>query len=58
MDLRVHDIVEMKKPHPCGGVQWEILRIGMDIRMVCLTCGREMLLPRIRTEKSIRKVLG
>ena len=39
MDLRLHDKVELKKPHPCGSTQWEILRVGMDIKLKCLGCG-------------------
>ena len=57
MDLRLHDIAEFKKPHPCGSVQWEILRVGMDIKLRCLKCGREMMSPRNRIEKSIRKII-
>ncbi len=44
--LYVGDIVEMRKPHPCGGTQWEIVRVGADIGLVCRTCGRRILLPR------------
>ncbi|MBR0282287.1 MAG: DUF951 domain-containing protein [Oscillibacter sp.] len=57
MELRVHDRVELKKPHPCGGKTWEILRVGMDIKLRCLTCGHELMLPRSKAEKSIRKLL-
>lgn len=57
MDLRLHDLVELKKPHPCGSVQWEILRVGMDIKLRCQGCGHELMLPRSKAEKSIRKVL-
>ena len=57
MELRVHDRVELKKPHPCGGKTWEILRVGMDIKLRCLTCGHELMLPRSKAEKSIRKRL-
>ena len=38
MDLHLHDLVELKKPHPCGSVQWEILRVGMDIKLRCQGC--------------------
>ena len=58
MDLRLHDLVELKKPHPCGSVQWEILRVGMDIKLRCRGCGHELMLPRSKAEKSIRKVLA
>ncbi len=57
MDLHLHDRVEMKKTHPCGSDTWEVLRIGMDIKLKCLGCGRELMLPRSRVEKSIRKIL-
>lgn len=57
MDLHLHDRVELKKPHPCGGKAWEILRVGMDIKLRCLTCGHELMLPRSKAEKSIRKML-
>ena len=57
MDLRLHDLVKLKKPHPCGGTRWEILRVGMDIKLRCRGCGHELMLPRSKAEKSIRKVL-
>jgi hypothetical protein len=44
--LYIGDIVEMRKPHPCGGYIWEIVRVGADIGLVCATCGRRVLLPR------------
>ena len=57
MDLRLHDLVELKKPQPCGSTQCEILRVGMDIKLRCRGCGHELMLPRSKAEKSIRKVL-
>ena len=42
MDLHLHDKVELKKAHPCGSTQWEILRVGMDIKLKCTRCGREV----------------
>ena len=57
MDLHLHDIVELKKPHPCGSVTWEILRVGMDIKLKCTGCSHELMLPRSRCEKSIRKII-
>lgn len=56
MDLRVGDIVTMKKPHPCGSKDWKLLRVGADIRMECLGCGHLLMLPRNKVEKNIRKV--
>ena len=57
MDIRLNDILEMKKPHPCGGNTFIVLRSGMDFRIKCQKCGHEILLPRIKAEKNIRKVI-
>ena len=57
MDLKLHDIVELKKDHPCGSRRWEVLRVGMDFKMRCQGCGHEVMLPRSKAEKNIRKVL-
>ena len=57
MDVQVQDVLVMKKAHPCGSTQWEILRVGMDIKLKCLGCGHELMLPRSKAEKSIRKIL-
>ena len=57
MDLRQHDKVELKNPHPCGSTQWEILRMGMGIKLKCLGCGHELMVPRSKAEKSIRKIM-
>ena len=56
MDIRLGDILLMKKPHPCGEKRWRVLRVGMDFRLKCLGCGHEVLLPRSRAEKHIRAV--
>lgn len=58
MDLHLHDLVELKKPHPCGAVRWEILRVGMDIKLRCQGCGHELMLPRSKAEKAIKKILS
>ena len=57
MDIRVNDILEMKKNHPCGGKQFLVLRAGMDFRVRCMKCEREVMVPRIKIEKNIKKVL-
>ena len=57
MDLHLHDIVELKKAHPCGSTRWEILRVGMDIKLKCQGCGHELMVPRSKAEKIIRKIL-
>ncbi len=56
MDIRLGDRLEMKKNHPCGCREFEVLRIGMDFRLRCLGCGHEMMLPRLKAEKNIRRV--
>mgnify|MGYP005956826645 FL=1 len=55
--FEVGDVVKLKKPHPCGSHEWEILRVGADFRLKCTGCGREVLLPRIKAEKLIRGVV-
>lgn len=57
MDVRVGDIVEMKKPHPCGNKMFLLTRVGMDFKIKCTRCGREVMVPRVKVEKNIRKVL-
>lgn len=57
MQLFVGDVVMLKKPHPCGGHNWEILRTGMDFRIKCLTCGHSVMLPRTKLEKGIKSIV-
>ena len=57
MDVQVGDILEMKKPHPCGSRRFLVLRSGMDFKIRCNGCGREVMLPRLKCEKNIKKVL-
>ena len=57
VDMQVGDVLQMKKPHPCGGREWLVLRVGMDFRLRCLTCGREMMILRGKAEKSVKKIL-
>ncbi len=54
----VGDVVRMKKVHPCGGEQWEIMRTGVDFRIRCLKCGRVVMLPRPKFEKSVRSIIS
>lgn len=57
MDLKIGDIVQTKKNHPCGSNRWEILRTGIDFRIKCLGCGHTVMLPRTKLEKSIKKIV-
>ncbi len=58
MDIHLGDIVRLRKRHPCGGYEWEVVRLGADIGIKCLTCGRRVLLPRHKFEKSVKKLVG
>lgn len=51
------DIVQMKKPHPCGTNEMEIIRMGMDIRIKCVGCKHSVLVPRTKFESKLKKVL-
>jgi len=53
----VGDIVEMKKPHPCGSKEWEVQRTGADFRIKCRGCGHSVMLPRPKFEKGVKKIL-
>lgn len=57
MDVRVGDVLRMKKPHPCGSLEFDVLRVGMDFKIRCRSCGREVMLPRLKCEKNIKKIL-
>ena len=56
MDVRVGDVLELKKTHPCGSRQWLVLRVGMDFRLRCQGCGHELMTPRVKVEKAIKKI--
>ena len=57
MDVRVGDRIQPKKPPPCGASQFEVLRVGMDFKIRCTGCGHEVMLPRVKIEKNIKKVI-
>ena len=56
MDIHVGDVLKMKKNHPCGSSEWTVLRVGMDFKLRCQGRGHEVMLPRSKAEKNIRKV--
>ena len=56
--INVGDTLELKKPHPCSSNEMRVLRVGSDLRVVCLGCGRDMTLQRIKMEKMIKKING
>lgn len=57
MDVRVGDTLQMKKKHPCGSLEFSVLRVGMDFKIRCVGCGREVMLPRVAVEKNIKKII-
>ena len=57
MDILPGDVLEMKKEHPCGSRRWKVLRVGMDFRLHCEGCGREVMLPRRKAEKALKKII-
>ena len=56
MDFELNDIIKMKKPHPCGSQEWEVLRVGADFRLKCMGCNHQVMLPRTTVEKNIRGI--
>ena len=57
MKLYVGDVLMLKKSHPCGSTDWEVLRTGIDFRIKCLKCGHSVMIPRVKLEKDIKKVV-
>ena len=53
-DFKLGDVVRLKKAHPCGGFEWEVVRVGADIRIRCLSCDRRVLMPRSALEKRLK----
>ncbi len=56
MDINVGDIVRLKKQHPCGSHEWEVLRIGADFRLKCTGCGHQIMIPRKLVEKNVKEI--
>ena len=57
MDIKVGDMLEMKKQHPCGSKQFKVLRIGMDFKIRFAGCNHEIMLPRTKLEKNIKNII-
>lgn len=57
-EFQLHDVVEMKKQHPCGENRWQIIRMGADIRIKCLGCQHSVMIPRSEFKKKIKKILS
>lgn len=57
MDIRVGDGLRLKKEHPCGSKEWDVLRVGADFKIRCRICAREVMVPREKLEKRVRRIL-
>lgn len=57
-EYKLGTIVMMKKQHPCGSNEWEITRLGADIKIKCLKCGRDIMLPRVDFNKKLKKIIN
>ena len=57
LKISVGDILELKKPHPCGNKLFKVLRVGSDVRIVCQGCGHDMTLERIKLEKAVKRIV-
>ncbi|MBC7263833.1 MAG: DUF951 domain-containing protein [Chloroflexi bacterium] len=58
VEVNVNDIVRLRKPHPCGGYEWRVVRVGADIGLKCLTCGRRVLLTRRNFERRLKTMVS
>lgn len=57
MDIHIGDKLKMKKPHPCGSQEWEVLRVGIDFRLKCCGCGHLIMIPRKQAEKNVKLII-
>lgn len=57
IEFRLGDAIELRKPHPCGGYAWDVVRLGADIGIRCRTCGHRVLLPRPTIERRLKRFL-
>lgn len=58
VELQMGDIIRLRKKHPCGGDQWQVVRLGVDIGLVCQTCSRRILLPRSTVNKRLKSIVS
>ena len=58
MEIKVGDILKLKKQHPCGSREWEVLRVGADFRLKCLGCEHQIMIARKLLEKNIKEIKG
>ncbi len=56
MNIQLGDVLELKKQHPCGSKRWKVLRVGMDFKLRCEGCGHELMIPRSKAERAIKRI--
>jgi hypothetical protein len=57
-DLKMDDVLKLRKVHPCGEDRWKVIRLGADIKIECLGCGRQVMLPRRKLSRSLKSNLS
>lgn len=57
LEIQLDDVIELKKQHPCGSKQWKVTRVGADIRLECLGCGRKVMLTRRDVKKRMKRII-
>jgi hypothetical protein len=57
-NYKLGDVVEMKKPHACQTNKWQITRMGVDIKIKCINCNREIMMDRLEFDKKLKKIIG
>lgn len=57
MDIQVGEVLRLKKQHPCGSKEWEVLRVGADFRLKCMGCGHQIMIARKALEKRVREIV-
>lgn len=58
VELHLGDVVRLRKKHPCGGYEWRVVRLGVDIGLVCQTCSRRIMLPRSTVNKRLKTIVS
>jgi len=57
VEYQIGDVVKLKKQHPCGSREWEVLRVGADFRLKCIGCGHQIMVPRKLVEKNTKEII-
>ena len=58
LQIHVGDVLELRKPHPCGSASFKVLRLGSEVKILCLGCGHDMTFDRIKLERAVKKVVS